>query len=100
MYLGLIMDNIYGDRGAAPAHYQAALRAGEFSDDLLAREALRHLGDHDHDHGDQEVALERWRRATALGARAGADFQGDRHGHRLRYRLEDARDERRRTPAE
>ena len=40
--------------------------------DLLAREALRHLGHHDHDRGDHQLALERWGRATALGARAGA----------------------------
>jgi hypothetical protein len=72
MYLGLIADNLYGEREAAPAHYQAALRAGESGDDLLAREALRHLGDHDHDRGDAELALERWARATTLGARAGA----------------------------
>jgi hypothetical protein len=72
MYLGLIADNLYGERDAAPAHYEAALRAGERGDDLLAREALRHLGDHDHDRGDHRRALERWGRATALGARAGA----------------------------
>jgi tetratricopeptide (TPR) repeat protein len=72
MYLGLIADNLYGEREAAPAHYEAALRAGESTADLLAREALRHLGDHDHDRGDHQLALERWGRATALGARAGA----------------------------
>jgi hypothetical protein len=71
MYLGLIADNLFGERAAAPAHYEAALRAGESGDDLLVREALRHLGDHDHDAGDHERALERWQRATALGARAG-----------------------------
>jgi len=71
-YLGLIADNVYGERDAAPAHYEAALQAGEEGDDLLAREALRHLGDHDHENGDHELALERWARATELGARAGA----------------------------
>ncbi|MDT0478763.1 hypothetical protein [Streptomyces doebereineriae] len=72
MYLGLIADNLFAERTAAPAHYEAALSAGESGgDDLLVREALRHLGDHDHDAGDHEGALERWRRATALGARAG-----------------------------
>ncbi|WP_330262519.1 hypothetical protein [Streptomyces griseorubiginosus] len=72
MYLGLIADNLFAERTAAPAHYEAALRAGEAGgDDLLAREALRHLGDHDHDDGDHVRALERWERATALGARAG-----------------------------
>jgi tetratricopeptide (TPR) repeat protein len=73
MYLGLIADNVAGERDAAPAHYAAALRASESEDDdLLAREALRHLGEHDHDRGDHRLALERWSRATALGARAGA----------------------------
>jgi tetratricopeptide (TPR) repeat protein len=90
MYLGLIADNLYGERDVAPAHYEAALRVGESGADLLAREsradlptrasganllareALRHLGDHDHDRGDYRLALERWGRATALGARAGA----------------------------
>ncbi|WP_406470850.1 hypothetical protein [Streptomyces sp. NBC_01615] len=71
MYLGLIADNLFAERDIAPAHYEAALRAGESGDDLLSREALRHLGDHDHDHGDHARALERWNRATTLGARAG-----------------------------
>lgn len=71
MYLGLIADNLFAERTTAPAHYEAALRAGEGADDLLVREALRHLGDHDHDAGDHDRARERWQRATALGARAG-----------------------------
>jgi hypothetical protein len=72
MYVGLITDNHFADRAAAPAHYAAALHAGESgADPLLAREALRHLGDHDHDSGDHARALDRWRRATALGAGAG-----------------------------
>ncbi|MCU7723517.1 hypothetical protein ODJ79_07320 [Actinoplanes sp. KI2] len=70
MYLGLIADNLRADREAAPAHYEAALAAAG-GDDLLAREALRHLGDHDHDRGDHAAALDRWQRATALGAGAG-----------------------------
>ncbi|MFF3906224.1 hypothetical protein ACFYZJ_09450 [Streptomyces sp. NPDC001848] len=72
MYLGLIQDNLFAERATAPTHYERALSAGERGDDLLAREALRHLGDHDHDAGDHARALERWQRATALGARAGA----------------------------
>ncbi|MFD9489679.1 hypothetical protein ACFWBX_38050 [Streptomyces sp. NPDC059991] len=71
MYLGLITDNLFAERDAAPAHYAAALHAAESGDDRLAREALRHLGDHDHDHGDPVRARERWERATELGARAG-----------------------------
>jgi hypothetical protein len=71
MYLGLILDNLFADREAAPDHYEAALRAGESTDDLLTREALRHLGDHDRDRGDLVSAQARWERATALGARAG-----------------------------
>ncbi len=72
MYLGLIADNLYAERAAAPAHYKVALAIGEASDALLAREALRHLGDHDHDRGDHARALERWRRATEYGASRGA----------------------------
>ncbi|MDQ1034355.1 hypothetical protein QFZ75_000771 [Streptomyces sp. V3I8] len=71
MYLGLIVDNVFAERETARSHYELALRAGESADDLLAREALRHLGDHDHDNLDHARALERWSRATALGARAG-----------------------------
>jgi len=71
MYLGLIADNLFIERDLAPVHYQAALVAGESGDDLLAREALRHLGGHDHDNGEHARALERWSRATVLGARAG-----------------------------
>jgi hypothetical protein len=71
MYLGLIVGNLFAERDAAPAHYELALRAGESGDDLLAREALRHLGDQDHDDGDHARARERWTRATGLGARGG-----------------------------
>jgi hypothetical protein len=72
MALGYIADNLYGQRDVAPTHYAAALAAGEAAgDDLLIREALRHLGDHDHDCRDHAVALDRWQRATAAGARAG-----------------------------
>jgi hypothetical protein len=70
MYRGLIADNLRADRTAAPAYYRVALATT--GDDLLTREALRHLGDHDHDDGDHAAALDRWRRATALGAGAGA----------------------------
>ncbi|MFE2580680.1 hypothetical protein, partial [Streptomyces sp. NPDC059378] len=69
MYAGLVADNHFADRAAAHACYAAALDAAESAGDpLLAREALRHLGDHDHDAGEDGLALERWRRATALGA--------------------------------
>jgi hypothetical protein len=72
MYRGLITENHFADQAAAAPLYSAALRAGDDgADGLLAREALRHLGGHDHDSGDDERAGERWRRATALGARAG-----------------------------
>lgn len=72
MCLGWIADNLYGKRELAPQHYSAGLQAGEEGgDDLLVREALRHLGDHDHDRGDHAAALDRWQRATAAGARAG-----------------------------
>ncbi|MFC8364420.1 hypothetical protein ACFUIY_31660 [Streptomyces griseorubiginosus] len=73
MYLGLVVENLFAERAAAPAHYEDALRAGDAGDgdELLTREALRHLGDHAHDAGDHERAVECWERATALGARAG-----------------------------
>jgi tetratricopeptide (TPR) repeat protein len=71
MLIGWITDNLRAERDAAPAHYEAALAAAG-DDDLLGREALRHLGDHDHDHGDYASAWRRWERATELGARAGA----------------------------
>jgi len=71
MYLGLIADNLFAESDLAPRHFEAALGAGESGDDLLAREALRHLGGHGHDRGDRTRALELWSRATALGARAG-----------------------------
>jgi hypothetical protein len=71
MYLGLILDNLFADRDSAPEHYAAALRAGEPGDDRLAREALRHLGDHARDRGDLSAAREQWQRATTLAARAG-----------------------------
>ncbi|MBL7258728.1 hypothetical protein [Paractinoplanes lichenicola] len=71
MFHGLVLDNLVGDRSAAPAHYAVALEAGEAGDDLLTWEALRHLGDHDRDGGNLARARERWERATALGAGAG-----------------------------
>lgn len=70
MYRGLINDNVLDKRDAAEAHYLAALEAGA-GDPFLAREALRHLGDHDRERGDHQLALRRWRRATELGAAAG-----------------------------
>jgi hypothetical protein len=72
MCLGWISDNIDGDRGAAPAHYERALAAGRAADDpMLVFEAQRHLGDHDHDGGDNAGALARWQESTAAAARAG-----------------------------
>ena len=72
MYLGLILDNLLAERSAAPAHYAAALAAADADgSDLLGREALRHLGDHDRDNGEHATARARWERATELGARAG-----------------------------
>ncbi|HEX6446909.1 MAG TPA: hypothetical protein VF053_17575 [Streptosporangiales bacterium] len=71
-YLGVILDNVCAERDGAPAHYEVALTAGDRGDPLLAWEALRHLGDHDHDRGDGYLAAARWARATSLGAGAGA----------------------------
>lgn len=73
MYQGYITDNIAGDRNAAPAHYREALEAAASAgDDYLAFEALRHLGDHDHDDGDHELARQRWERSAEHAARAGS----------------------------
>ncbi|MGH3483812.1 MAG: hypothetical protein ACRDPQ_11335 [Nocardioidaceae bacterium] len=72
MYQGYIADNVAGDRDAAPAHYREALETAESTgDDYLAFEALRHLGDHDHDDGRHEVARQRWERSAEHAARAG-----------------------------
>jgi tetratricopeptide (TPR) repeat protein len=72
MYLGLILDNIAGERDLAPTYYREALACAEpTGDDHLTFEALRHLGDHDHDDGDHDRARERWERSTASAARAG-----------------------------
>ncbi|GLZ78115.1 hypothetical protein Afil01_29220 [Actinorhabdospora filicis] len=71
-YLGLIADNLFGEPEAAFPAFTAALEAGDGHDDLLTREALRHLGDHAHTTGDHDLALTHWRRAVSVGARGGA----------------------------
>lgn len=72
-YLGVIHDNLLGDRAAAPIFYEHSLKAAEDSDDdLLAFEALRHLGDHDNENGDPASARTKWERSAAHAARAGA----------------------------
>lgn len=65
LYLGLIADNLAGERDVAPGHYHAALEAG------LTWEALRHLGDHDRDGGDPESAARRWEQSAESAAREG-----------------------------
>lgn len=72
MCLGWFSDNLAGDRAAAPAHYAEALGLGRATDDsLLIFEAQRHLGDHAHDAGHHQAALEAWRESAAAAARAG-----------------------------
>lgn len=72
-YLGVIHDNLLGDRAAAPTFYQHSLKAAEDADDdYLAFEALRHLGDHDNEDGDPAAARTKWERSAAHAARAGA----------------------------
>lgn len=72
-YLGVIADNVFGEREAAPAHYTAALKVAEqYDDDLLAFEALRHLGDHTRDDGDEALTRQQWERSAWHAARAGA----------------------------
>jgi tetratricopeptide (TPR) repeat protein len=71
-YRGLISDNLIGDRDRAPRWLTQALEAAEQTgDDYLAGEALRHLGDHDEEAGDLELARLRWERSAELWARAG-----------------------------
>jgi len=73
MIQGWIADNIAGERDIAPAHYLEALETAETTgDDYLVFEALRHLGDHDHDDGRHELARQRWERSTEHAAKAGA----------------------------
>ena len=73
MFQGYIADNVAGERDAAPAHYREALESAESTgDDYLVFEALRHLGDHDHDDGDHELARQRWERSAEHAARAGS----------------------------
>ncbi|MGH8880928.1 MAG: hypothetical protein ACRD0P_26835 [Stackebrandtia sp.] len=70
--LGLVGDNIFGERENSPAHFAAALRgAEEHGDDYLIFESLRHLGDHDHDAGDHELTRQRWERSAHHAAKAG-----------------------------
>lgn len=71
-YLGLINDNVLGDRAAAPTHYHRAMTAAELhDDDMLLFETQRHLGDHAHDDGDAELARQLWESSTRHAARAG-----------------------------
>ena len=73
MLQGWIADNIAGERDVAPAHYREALETAEATgDDYLVFEALRHLGDHDHDDGRHELARQRWERSTEHAAKSGA----------------------------
>lgn len=73
MVQGWIADNVAGERDVAPAHYLEALEKAETTgDDYLVFEALRHLGDHDHDDGRHELARQRWERSTEHAAKAGA----------------------------
>lgn len=73
MFQGWIADNVAGERDVAPARYREALETAETTgDDYLAFEALRHLGDHDHDDGRHELARQRWERSTEHAARSGA----------------------------
>ncbi|HZE37417.1 MAG TPA: hypothetical protein VE172_01265 [Stackebrandtia sp.] len=71
-YLGLIGDNVFGERTDSPGHFAAALRAGrEHGDDHLTFEALRHLGDHSHDAGEHDLTRQRWEDSARHAARAG-----------------------------
>jgi len=71
-YLGLIADNVTGERDTAPTHYHRAVTVAEqHDDDLLLFETQRHLGDHAHDDGNAELARQLWESSTRHAARAG-----------------------------
>jgi len=71
-YRGLIADNLTGDRDGAPRWFAEALSAAErASDDYLAGEALRHLGDHEMEAGDLAAARASWERSAELWAGIG-----------------------------
>jgi hypothetical protein len=72
MLIGWIHDNLLADRATAPGHYTTALAAGRNGGDhYLVFEAQRHLGDHAHDRGDHQDALDNWRESASAAARAG-----------------------------
>jgi hypothetical protein len=71
-YRGVIADNLIGDRDGAPRWFARALDAADrASDDYLAGEALRHLGDHEMEAGDLAAARASWERSAGLWARIG-----------------------------
>jgi hypothetical protein len=71
-YRGLIADNLTGDRDGAPPWFARAQDAAErASDDYLAGEALRHLGDHEMEAGDLAAARASWERSAGLWAGIG-----------------------------
>ena len=71
-YRGLIADNLIGDRDDAPRWFARALGAAKrASDDYLAGEALRHLGDHEMEAGDLAAARASWERSAELWAGIG-----------------------------
>ncbi|MBC2932499.1 hypothetical protein [Nocardioides sp. zg-1228] len=72
-YLGVVLDNLYGERHRAPVHYDRCLAAAEdTADDVLRYEALRHLGDHRNEDRHASAAREMWEDSAASAARAGA----------------------------
>jgi tetratricopeptide (TPR) repeat protein len=72
-HCAVIADNLRGDAETAAPLFAEALDAAErTSDDLLAGEALRHLGGAAYESGDLDRAEELWARATELWQKAGS----------------------------
>lgn len=71
-YAGLIADNLCGEGERAVELFQLALDSCGPGNDLIAAEALRHLGYRSFQAGDRKLARERWERATELAERGGS----------------------------
>jgi tetratricopeptide (TPR) repeat protein len=71
-YAGLIADNLRGEAEQAAELFQRALDSCGPHDDLIAAEALRHLGYLSFQAGDRKLARERWERSTERAERGGS----------------------------
>lgn len=70
-YGGLIADNLRGEHERGGALFRQALNDCGPDDDLVAAEALRHLGHHTSEAGDGKLGRHQWERSAELAERAG-----------------------------